>query len=407
MVPRQGKSMPFMTSPAGKGSPVQPAVANSYPQNQLPRREITFPPDSVEATLPVLYRRKRLCRGDLGSVDAWRIIMCLRSGLLAESCYALDVLNVLLFDDTSVAYFGLSQWPGLLELLLEHFRKNLADMFDGPYPPESKEEEGEVDLGGVIAPIDQESKSVVLNNTTDYSYLSRKGHPVKLVESKDDIFIRDDHKDWDVHDDADPSGILAEIPTDPWHLEARHILSTFQAEFGRIPFCSKLNEKKKETEEHHVSPSPKASDKRRRTKTLSDVISRIKGETTDTDEGKVCEQSVDLNVDVSANGECGLKVNDPAGTLKRRRTSDYEDEAYARDKASLVLITESQDCVGKRCLCISNILRSLTFIPGNEGEFAKNSTFLGLVGKLLLLHHEHPPRTQKIRDYDREVRKQV
>lgn len=437
--PRPGKAMPFMAPQGGKGSPSQAAVASSYSQSQLPKREITFPPDSVEATLPVLYRRKRLCRSDLGPVDAWRIIMCLRSGLLTESCFALDVLNVLLFDDSSVAYFGLSQWPGLLDLLLEHFRRNLCDMFDGPYPREAPEaEEPDVDLGGVAGPsappVDLENRTVILNNTTNYSHLSRKGHPVKMVERNEDIFIRDNQRDWDTRGDASGISLLAEIPSDPWYLSAQHILPTFQAEFGRIPFYSRLQETENpsqaelETEPHRTPladaapPPSKPSDKKRRTKTLSDVISRIKKDSSETNDalaleikGKaktdvVCEKlncdqqsSVDLNV--SVNGECkdGPSVRDPAGTLKRRRTSDYEDEAYTRDDASLFLLTESQDFVGKRCVCISNILRSLTFIPGNEGEFARNSTFLGLVGKLLLLHHEHPPRTQKTRNYDREV----
>jgi len=97
-----------------------------------------------------------------------------------------------------------------------------------------------------------------------------------------------------------------------------------------------------------------------------------------------------------------LQIRDPAGTLKRRRISDYEDESYSRDEASLYLVTETQDNLARRCVCLSTILRNLTFIPGNEAEFAKNVTFLSLLGKLLLLHHEHPIRAQKTRNYDRE-----
>lgn len=97
-----------------------------------------------------------------------------------------------------------------------------------------------------------------------------------------------------------------------------------------------------------------------------------------------------------------LNVRDPAGTLKRRRISDYEDESYTRDEASLYLVNETQDNLARRCVCLSTILRNLTFVPGNEAEFAKNVSFLGLLGKLLLLHHEHPVRTQKTRNYDRE-----
>nr|XP_023018213.1 trithorax group protein osa isoform X3 [Leptinotarsa decemlineata] len=441
---RPGKPFPnIMQAGGAKGNQAQPAAGNTYSHNQMPKREITFPPDSVEATVPVLYRRKRICRNDVGQVDAWRIIMCLRSGLLSESTYALDMLNVLLFDDSSVSYFGLSQWPGLLDLLMEHFKRSLSDMFDGPH--EGKSDESEIDLGGVITPIDPELKTVMLNNTTNYSLLSRKGHPVKLIDRPEDIFIQDNVRDWDIRGDPNIANITAEIPSDPCHTNADHILPPFQAEFERISFHMRLKEDipikteeaviEEEVEVKVKSPPPddvpppnetpppaKSSEKRRRTKTLSDVISRIKkdSEANDvltldsTDKVKTeivsekanCEEQPSIDLKVSVNGECSetkeQTVQDPSGTLKRRRISDYEDEAYSRDEASLVLLTESQDNIGKRCICLSNILRSLTFVPGNEIEFARSGTFLALIGKLLLLHHEHPPRTQKTRNYDRE-----
>ncbi|XP_064215364.1 trithorax group protein osa isoform X4 [Tribolium castaneum] len=452
--PRPGKPFTMMPPQGGKGNQATTLSNSSYSQSQLPKREITFPPDSVEATLPVLYRRKRLCRADIGQVDPWRIIMCLRSGLLSESTYALDILNVLLYDDSSVGYFGLNQWPGLLDILIEHFQKALSDIFDGPYPREEKPDESDVDLGGVVTPIDPNKKSVLLQNTNNYTFVTRKGYPVKMIDRSEEIFIQDHQKDWDVKGDATGASILAEMTTDPWQSRTDHILPTFQAEFGRIPFHRRLEDKKKDRnsnnknnsresiEERQRTPSPpdeappppKTSDKKRRTKTLSDVISRIKKDSSSTEANGVLtletttvtvtekvkaevvvnceEQSVDLNAG-SVNGECGKdntsssnssgpQVRDPVGRLKRRRSLDCEDEAYTRDEASLVLITESQDNIGKRCVCISNILRSLTFIPGNESEFSRSSTFLAIVGKLLLLHHEHPPRTQKTRNYDRE-----
>lgn len=438
-VHRPGKPFPNIIPPGGaKGSQAQPTASNTYSHSQMPKREIIFPPDSVEATVPVSYRRKRLCKSDVGQVDAWRIIMCLRSGLLSESTYALDILNVLLFDDSTVGYFGLNQWPGLLDLLMEHFKRSLSDMFDGPYPREEEDVETEVDLGGVSKPIDPNLKTAILHESTNYSFITRKGHPVKLVDRPEDIFVQDHVRDWDTKGDPNRANTLADIPTDPWYTSADHILPPFQAEFGRIPFHMRLendNKVKSEEKEEHLdrkikSPPPdeappdkvpppvKICDKRRRTKTLSDVLSRIKKESeannmlTDkikTDvvsENANCEESPSIDLNISVNGECDdskdRAVRDPSGTLKRRRISDYEDEAYARDEASLMLITESQDNIGKRCVCLSNILRNLTFIPGNEIEFARSRTFLALIGKLLLLHHEHPPRTQKTRNYDRE-----
>lgn len=54
--------------------------------------------------------------------------MSLRSGLLMESTWALDVLNILLYDDNSLPYFGLGNMPGLLEVILEHWRSSLISM---------------------------------------------------------------------------------------------------------------------------------------------------------------------------------------------------------------------------------------------------------------------------------------
>lgn len=86
------------------------------------KRELIFPEGSVEGTTPVLYKRRRLCKTDVAPVDAWRIMMALKSGLLAETTWALDVLNILLFDDSTVTYFGLLHLPGLLDILLEHMK---------------------------------------------------------------------------------------------------------------------------------------------------------------------------------------------------------------------------------------------------------------------------------------------
>ena len=49
--------------------------------------------------------------------------MALRSGQLVESTWALDVLSVLLYDDHTVVFLGLQHLPGLLDALLDHFRR--------------------------------------------------------------------------------------------------------------------------------------------------------------------------------------------------------------------------------------------------------------------------------------------
>ncbi|XP_014485250.1 PREDICTED: trithorax group protein osa isoform X3 [Dinoponera quadriceps] len=498
-------------------SPLYPTPGNH--QNQLgvnpmisqqptSKREMTFPPDSVEAITPLLYKRRKLTRADVTPIEAWRLMMSLRSGLLAESCWALDVLNILLFDDSSVSYFGLAHLPGLLDVLLEHFSRALTDMFESSVSDDDRywnqaTDGPEVDLGAVTRPIDPEDRTKLLS-TSNYTFLSRRGRPVKIVPRDDDLFVLDSRRPWD-HQEC-------ESETEPWQVDAnatKYIVTCFQSEVGTVPFARLLRDEKppllqKEVESTDSKDEAKADvgvletvdfthksgelgdkpskesgerkqlDKKKKTKTLSDVLSRIKkepmemndltrelfekkndgfkkecdnetkannnmgehfGDSSKNDEDSLPTQNglndsavmaasvtttsnvvvdmdkIEVKTDLSEEHEMStrddkegprLKIRDPAGTLKRRRISDYEDESYSRDEASLYLVTETQDNLARRCVCLSTILRNLTFIPGNEAEFAKNVTFLSLLGKLLLLHHEHPVRAQKTRNYDRE-----
>ncbi|KAJ8789544.1 hypothetical protein J1605_022071 [Eschrichtius robustus] len=107
-----------------KPGPPVPAshIAPAPVQPPMIRRDITFPPGSVEATQPVLKQRRRLTTKDIGTPEAWRVMMSRKSGLLAESTWALDTINILLYDNYSIMTFNPSQLPGLLELLVEYFR---------------------------------------------------------------------------------------------------------------------------------------------------------------------------------------------------------------------------------------------------------------------------------------------
>jgi hypothetical protein len=233
-----------------------------------------------------------MIRHDVGLVEPWRIFMSLRSGLLCESTWALDVLNVLLFDDSSVAYFGLSHLPGLLNLLLDYFQKSLADMFD----PNGDDEHGygwrqcltnddddddggcdklisaelEVkrrrkstqhqhsvcDLGSVTEPPNPDDRVTLLTTTTtNYTMESRKGLPVKINHNADeDIFVLTDRKRWDRSEDKRYQ-VLTEVGGDPWtagHTEPDphvYIMDSFKAEFAHIPFARLLKTKEEELAE--------------------------------------------------------------------------------------------------------------------------------------------------------------
>lgn len=85
-----------------------------------------------------------------------------------------------------------------------------------------------------------------------------------------------------------------------------------------------------------------------------------------------------------------------------RPFSILEDEPHSKDEAPLVTLSEWQDSLSRRCICVSNIVRSLSFVPGNDLEMSKHAGLLLILGRLLLLHHRHPERKQAPLTYEKE-----
>lgn len=185
-----------------------------------------FPHDSVEAVLPVLARRKRMTRSDLQTCDPWRLLMSLRCGLAAEVTWALDVLNILLFDDQTVVYFGLQHLPGLLEALVEHLRRGLINMFDicselelgrddeatGANKRVKAEQHDSSDRPWYLRPPpsptldldlgrlddnDPANKEEVLRNGPDFTLVTKTGKSVKFVRREGELFLREGVREWD------------------------------------------------------------------------------------------------------------------------------------------------------------------------------------------------------------------
>lgn len=79
-----------------------------------------------------------------------------------------------------------------------------------------------------------------------------------------------------------------------------------------------------------------------------------------------------------------------------------EDEPHSKDESPLCTLLEWQDTLARRCICISNIVRSLSFIPGNDSEMSKHPGLLLLLGRVVLLHHRHPERKEAPVTYEKE-----
>lgn len=326
--------------------------------------------------------------------------MALKSGLLAETCWALDILNILLFDDNCIGYFGLQHMPGLLDLLLEHFHKSLSDVFDSPsndegpwYAPPSSPEP-------VLKPLktkkepreppDPADRVRVLSGE-NYTLESRRRHPV-VYKPDDELFAPEDEGEDHEH---------VEDVLEPWQFGgdsggAAHVVPCFRGEFLHLPFVRVMPGERAPSPIPAVESRPKLE-----LETVPpDTTAEAPPAVDDGERDNLAPEPMELEPERRPT----LGVRDPAGVLKRRRLEDYEDECYTRDEPSLNLVDESRDALARRCIALSNILRGLTFVPGNEAEFSRSGAFLALAGKLLLLHHEHAPRAARARAYERAAR---
>jgi AT-rich interactive domain-containing protein 1 len=66
-----------------------------------------------------------------------------------------------------------------------------------------------------------------------------------------------------------------------------------------------------------------------------------------------------------------------------------ENEIIRQEVLPLCNVSPQREAIQRRTLSLCNILRSLSFIPGNDIEFSQHPGLLMILGNILLLHHIH------------------
>lgn len=334
----------------------------------------------------------------LGAVEAWKLMMSLKSGLLAETTWALEVLSVLLFDNNTVMYFDLKQMKGLLEIVCEHYRALLIEMFgcfedleirtksqldrsiqcSNTEIKEEKEdeeekvkvEENEVEEDDVEEENENsttdKTEAELLEEAADCADVERlrgvdKTKPIKFDGVQSGFFRN--HQEWDVHEGFDAGSLHWQEGGGEM---TKHILCVFE----RI-----------ESDEDKES-----SDARRTTiewlRHCSEELKAIR----DVDVVEEEKHVTYVSESQKKNGEVVLE----------------DEEQFVNDTPSLVTTSDVQTSFGQRCVCVSNIIRSLSFIPGNDQEMAKHPGLITVLSRILLLHHSHPRRKELPQTYDRD-----
>ncbi|XP_058470891.1 AT-rich interactive domain-containing protein 1B-like isoform X4 [Solea solea] len=453
----------------------------SGPLGQFPpnlRRDLNYPQGSIEATMPMLKPRRRLTSKDTGTPEAWRVMMSLKSGLLAESTWALDTINILLYDDNTVASFNLSQLPGFLELIVEYFRRCLIEIFgileefevgtvahksfldsaSNHAGEEEEEEEKEkekeeeqisdqekdcaVKPESELAPAKETqvqrvevvtdeapptaAETAVVNGDMEEEEVnvkkedknkeeeekdkkeeeSEKGaesktesldKPVTDLEPKpkqaskyDKLPIKIVHKEDLVEDMTKHLGYITEFTSGLLHWQAgggdstAHIQTHFEPRLA--PPASTDEKMRKESKQENAAQDEGKQPRKHITATIDDVL---------------CAR-----VDALSYTHPARSLPSYPFRVHADGEPDYitllEDEPRCLDEAPLSTASSWQDSLSKRCLCISNIVRSLSFIPGNDSDMSRHPALVLLLGRLLLLHHQHPERNRSQPSYLRD-----
>ncbi|KAM7383820.1 hypothetical protein PAMA_011267 [Pampus argenteus] len=482
-----------------KAGPPVPAshIGQAPVQQPMIRRDVAFPPGSVEASQPHLKPRRRLTMKDIGTPEAWRVMMSLKSGLLAESTWALDTINILLYDDNSITTFNLCQLPGFLELVVEYFRRCLIEIFgilkeyevgdpgqrtlidpnaaddsddEIPMPEgedmdtdEEDEEDEEVeetkanpDTSSLVQVKQEEDSSqkdkfseeeeeekeressVKEPNTStsgsshDPNLHSEKPKqaskfdklPIKLVRKKNPFLLNHSSKlgqrqcfdsgliHWSIgggdttehiqtHFES-RMNLLKQRKRTPMASESRKKVQTPEA-VTENPEKSKSNGENKPRQQQPQPSQPQKSPAEKTptplpigapvTATIDDVLSARPGSVTEEVVRGGAEEQKE-------NGKYLFSIN--PDLQSRRNIKILEDEPHSKDETPLSTLSDWQDSLARRCICVSNIVRSLSFVPGNDQEMSKHPGLLLLLGRLVLLHHRHPERKQAPVTYEKE-----
>lgn len=543
--PGQPQQPPMKAQPMAPGSvPYPPSQAPMYNQmSQQPiKKEITFPPGSIEAAQPILIKKRKFTSRDLSQIEAWRLLMCLKSGLLAESSWALDVLTVLIHDDNTYLFFGLQNMPGLLDTLLEHYKKYLSEIFEGLFTskstnncinanqtvvtastsstsfsssssssktgpstdgPQSKSDDEELLLPsvcryklrrnvkgrrlkwfeidedlkensiptmatdeliseissseqvtsndkatslnkGLLKQLPQGDPLVLLNGALNFTMKTRDGKPVKMVNCKNshellrrlkalspstNLSNSDSDGDLDGNGNCnwDPScHILTHFACKEKFVRFVKLIKTSSSSSSNS-FCfsssscnsSSLSSSSSSSEvksaQNHPSSSV-ANDLHNVSQRQASQVECTKDATTTTpvmSNGLIDSHSEGKAANGSGSKEVTKEKEDTKDQpmaeeiyprfkpgCKRRRQHDLfdelEEEAYHRDHPPLYAVDEYCEGLAKRCLCLSTLIRNLSFVPGNDFDMAKHPGLLMVLSRLLLLNHEHPHRKKQL-----------
>jgi len=370
--------------------------------------------------------------------------MSLKSGLLAESTWAIDALNILLYDDSTIAYFHLKHFPGLLNILIEHFLKCLklifnenefSDLFMNDYllnqqDDNNDDEIDQINNDNVVyenEAIDEINKKKHNNHNHLNGYSNHNDHNEESSSSSSSSLSSSKIKQ--LNNSIDNYKILKINFNDK--ITRKRFLHYYKSvKYNDSKCClesfdynNKLLAKyqqKSESNENNQS-SNVASNKKHE---LNNYILTSFNSNDDLETlnklfygTKFYEQTQELKNNSSSNEEIKhknkkIKTTDynhqeynnnskfiklhqefsvsNCNGIEPQNAKFYEDQPLQSDEEQLFkLNNQKNNELISRCTSISTIFRNLSFVPGNDVELCKNNVFLKILARLLVFKHKH------------------
>lgn len=424
--PQQSSSKRFVSPDAkplkGRIPPSHDVRHQLTPTHHL-KREFTFPPESVEATKPLTKKRKKLTSKDLGPVEAWRIMMSLKSGLVAECTWAIDTLNILLADNNTITYFHLKQLPGLLDTLMDHYRRCMVSMFKelkiseiNLFPsPETDDESKTVDqkLLDLWVGVCKNAKTSYTSNIASTAIASSIKENLKSGkefwqdgggDNTEHIEISFPNKD--IHLKSFPKGIRFVTKDD----EGKQRDTGENDKDRTIPKSTLLQTVERNKANEEISLQADISDPEPKNCKMSisqqpvgcmQIIDHLLKECEkDEVEGGTKQHPMITRLikDFEFMIPCDKKYIDDSKEfieylnrrlLRENRGNVESEHCVVRQSTPFVGIPDCELSLLQRCVAMSNVFRSLSFIQGNDTELANHAGLLSICAFVLLHKHEH------------------
>uniref|UniRef100_A0A8K9XJ23 AT-rich interaction domain 1A n=1 Tax=Oncorhynchus mykiss TaxID=8022 RepID=A0A8K9XJ23_ONCMY len=384
---------------AGPPVPASHIVPQSV-QSPLIRRDMPFPPGSVEATHPILKPRRCLTTKDIG--------MAITSHNSSHNqCYytwIIQYLGITLghYKDRLLRLSMNLFLPGLLELVVEYFRRCLIEIF-------GILREYEVGDPGQRTLLDPDALK------RDWSCMEDEEPGVEDMKVEGEDEEDDDEEEEEDAEDKEKSCSTFEPKQaskfDKLPLKMVRKKDPFPA--GRATQRGKVQEFDSgllhwsagggDSTEHiqtHFERREEFLVPRERVL----VVPTKASTTTDGKEGKSEHSDAETEEMSQSEEPQSQQEHDKSSGPTRQQVPQrvVEDEPHSKDEGPLVTLANWQDALARRCVCVSNIVRSLSFVPGNDQEMSKHPGLMLLLGRLVLLHHRHPERKQAPLTYEKE-----